>query len=88
MLSSFSVKGKVSCRFLLSEVKQITNLGNNFHISRRDIIDGSLNQVTNEQSFNHINNIGNNKVKNGQCAQESGNNHFSADLERRKNISC
>ena len=88
MLGSFSLKGRVSCRFLLSEMKQITNLGNNFDISRRDIIDGSLNQVTNEQSFNHINNIGNNKVKNRQCAQESRNNHFSADLERKKNISC
>merc|ERR1719315_606900 len=64
----------------LSFITNTVDLGNNFHIGRRDMIDGSLNQVTNEQSFNHINNIGNNKVNNGQSAQESGNNHFSADL--------
>merc|ERR1719315_717861 len=65
----------------LSQIANTVYLGDDFYISRRDMIDGSLNQVTKEPSAVHkVSNIGNNKVKNGQSVQESGNNHFSADL--------
>merc|ERR1719315_505977 len=44
----------------LSLITNTVDLSNNFHSSRRDIIDGSLNHLTNEQSFNHSSNVGNN----------------------------
>ena len=69
-------------------MKQITNLGNHPHISGRDMIQRSLNQLTNKQSFSDVNNVGNNNVNNGQFAQESGDNQFSTDLKKKKIVSC
>ena len=59
------------------------NLSDNFQISSRNMIDGSLNEVTNKQSFENISNVGNNKVINWGFTQVTGNNQFSANLERK-----
>ena len=62
---------------------KITNLSNNFQISSRHVTNGSFNQVTNKQSFENISNVGNNEVIDWGFTQVTGNNQFSANLERK-----
>ena len=57
------------------------NLSDNFQISRRDMIDGSLNQLTSKDSFENISKIGNNQVIDGGFTQVTSNNQFSTNLE-------
>ena len=62
---------------------KVTNLGDDFQISSRHVTNGGLNQVTNKQSFENISNVGNTKVINWGFTQVTGNNQFSANLERK-----
>ena len=57
------------------------NLSDNFQISRRDMIDGSLNQLPSKDSFENIGNVGNNQVIDGGFTQVTSNNQFSTNLE-------
>ena len=57
------------------------NLSDNFQISRRDMIDGSLNQLTSKDSFENISNVGNNEVVDVGFTQVTSNNQFSTNLE-------
>ena len=57
------------------------NLGDNFQISRRDMIDGGLNQLTSKDSFENISKVGNNQVIDGGFTQVTSNNQFSTNLE-------
>ena len=59
------------------------NLSDNFQISRRDMIDGSLNQLTSKDSFENISKVGNNQVIDGGFTQVTSNNQFSTNLEWR-----
>merc|ERR550517_703574 len=64
----------------------MAHLSDNFQISSRHVTNGSLNQVTNKQSFENISNVGNNKVIDGGFTQVTGNNQFSANLIYRSSL--
>merc|ERR1719295_155876 len=61
----------------LNFIPKSVDLGNHSHVSGGDMIERSLNQMTNKQSFGNVNNVWNNHINNWQFAQESGNNQFS-----------
>ena len=48
------------------------------------MIAGSFNQVTNDQSFQHIYNVGNNKFNFLESAEVSRDNQLSANLKKTK----
>ena len=62
---------------------EYANLSDNFQISRRDMIDGSLNQLSSKDSFENISKVGNNQVIDGGFTQVTSNNQFSTNLEWR-----
>merc|ERR1719357_847931 len=64
----------------------MANLRDNFQISSRHVTNGSLNQVTNKQSFENISNVGNNQVIDWGFTQVTGNNQFSANLINRSSL--
>merc|ERR1711973_352075 len=70
----------------LSFSTSTANLSDNFQISSRHVTNGSLNQVTNKQSFENISNVGNNEVIDWGFTQVTGNNKFSANLINRSSL--
>merc|ERR1711962_1986034 len=64
----------------LSLIPNTADLCDYSHFISRDVIAGSFNQVTNDQSFQHIHNVGNNKFNFLESAEVSRDTQLSANL--------